>query len=454
MRLLHPSDVVVSRQRDHCTALTFEAVDSGLLPYTPRTLPDYEHARDLGHGCDSTLRLQGDAVGDGSCTTCCADPADAEIGDPSTEMPASRTRRQPDRYFTQLPGLNLPATRSADHPSMRPTDVSFTPEAIASAKVIQQVDRKFVACVMQGVYPAPRPEGSRGSADSGGVQGKEVAVLVLVDQHAADERVSVEPMTEELCTGFVHDSVDTTSLSDIGVVLTQEECGMLQSEGVVDILHRWGIQLDLTQTGEGNNDYVQVGLSAVPTVLKARLGRKEGKEMTRLLKVYLPFLVENIGQIQALLKRYGPAAEKAGGQCVEMVDWTALIRWMPLEMVELVNSKACRSELTAAGAWHSGRRDKSVAQLTGQMPSCLATASQSTSASGSSVNWDRLDTRSYARTDVQPRCLCSFYPVARMVTGPGVSLTGKVGCRRILRQDEGVYYSLDRIGFVETLCIL
>lgn len=290
----------------------------------------------------------------------------------------SRQRGPAERYFDALPSLlspdHTPMPRLRDPIRLKPTDVSFSHEAIANARVIQQVDDKFIACIIKAARTSNGTAGREmGRSDAGSSSpdvGSKVDVLVLIDQHAADERVSVEPIFAELCSGFVSDTVETVRLQGVGIVLSREEGAMLRSPGVREFIARWGIQLSIgsskdstdgrhagdeasgVKTGGGEGDYVQVEVQAVPAVLKARLGRKEGKEMMRLSKVYLPFLVENIGQIQALLKR-GRATNGstgcdgliAGGEVDSDLggDWTAVHRYMPLEMVELVNSKACRS---------------------------------------------------------------------------------------------------------------
>ena len=59
-------------------------------------------------------------------------------------------------------------------------DVSFTRDDLRSARVLGQVDAQFIACVLP-----PDP-----------------GTVVLVDQHAADERVRVERFLRELCEGY------------------------------------------------------------------------------------------------------------------------------------------------------------------------------------------------------------------------------------------------------------
>jgi DNA mismatch repair protein MLH3 len=60
--------------------------------------------------------------------------------------------------------------------------------------------------------------------------------------------------------------------------------------------------------------------------------------MTRLLKLYLPTLAEQMGEIEALLADPSSAGTGADG-------WARVQRCMPLEMVELANSRACRGAI-------------------------------------------------------------------------------------------------------------
>ena len=206
----------------------------------------------------------------------------------------------------------------------------------------------------------------------------------MIDQHAADERASIEQILKDLCLGFLDDDVEQTELkSKIMMILTRGEMELLSQPGHMDIINRWGIELGLPSdparltveqteeacknkeaTGDGSKDYVQVGIRAVPTSLESRLGSKDAVEMTRLMKLYLPFLEGSFGEIRAMLDSAGTATGEAklpqererrqrgigmDGERNEHqrnVDWRRVSRFMPKEMLELCNSKACRSECT------------------------------------------------------------------------------------------------------------
>jgi DNA mismatch repair protein MLH3 len=222
------------------------------------------------------------------------------------------------------------------HSAYNPTsEVTFSKGTLATATVLGQVDTKFIACLLDS------PDKDR--------------TLVLIDQHAADERVSVEEILQELCEGFINGTIHQTEVSGPAIVLTLLEAQRL-APGHLEIFARWGISLDLpTEMGEG--DYVQVPIKAVPTLLASRLARKEASEMTRLVRLYLGQLDEDQAEVKSWLARIEDTGD-AGKD-----DWQKIQRWMPKEMLELANSKACRSKsepLIAVGY-----------QADGQMQSCF-----------------------------------------------------------------------------------
>ena len=62
--------------------------------------------------------------------------------------------------------------------------------------MITQVDRKFIACIIQNTSV------TQTSSESENVSGK---TLLLIDQHAADERIRVEKYLKSLCLGHLRD---------------------------------------------------------------------------------------------------------------------------------------------------------------------------------------------------------------------------------------------------------
>jgi DNA mismatch repair protein MLH3 len=246
-------------------------------------------------------------------------------------------------------------------PPLRPTTgLAFSGSDLSGATVLGQIDHKFI-CVLIPPYSARAGQ-----------------TLVLIDQHAADERVSVEAILKDLCDGFVCNAVPVTQLREPlpAIILSRQDTEVLCAPGVTEVFARWGVQLDTSQAKSlysQDGGYVQIPVKAVPAAL-SRLGKKDGAEMTRLVKLYLADLELGLGQIAALLQRTSGAVGSATD-----VDWGEALRWMPKEMLELANSKACRSESCAA-SWAR------VKGLMVQMRSCLEIVSISSSARGWSDN--------------------------------------------------------------------
>jgi DNA mismatch repair ATPase MutL len=149
----------------------------------------------------------------------------------------------------------------------------FTKASLSSAEVINQVDRKFIACLM-------------GDGDDQTIAGR---TLVLVDQHAADERIRVERFLKELCIGSLSsrsgttDAVHTKELSPpVPVLLTAYEASRLASSPEArKSFEHWGIRFsDLLkmpscnaddQVSVRDEDYVQVMVSSVPEVVSEKV---------------------------------------------------------------------------------------------------------------------------------------------------------------------------------------
>lgn len=123
----------------------------------------------------------------------------------------------------------------------------FSREDLSLAKIIGQVDRKFIACTMAKSTSGNNAQLRNNNVDSS------TSTLVLIDQHAADERVRVEGFLKELCLGFL-----STSDKHIGAVcnirvrslappkpilLTAHEFRFLdESSEVQELFGSWGVR--------------------------------------------------------------------------------------------------------------------------------------------------------------------------------------------------------------------
>lgn len=172
---------------------------------------------------------------------------------------------------------------------------SFSKVDLSRAVVLGQVDRKFVACVMPSRDPVVLGQGSSP------LEGERAGVLVLIDQHAADERIRVERFMRDLCKGFPADSQTNASGPDIRtleppaqIVLTRREADLLFSENFQAAFERWGISFrpiseaqpeaesisrffstaKVLKSAE-HSGYVQVDVLSVPEVVAGKVSSSE-----------------------------------------------------------------------------------------------------------------------------------------------------------------------------------
>lgn len=203
----------------------------------------------------------------------------------------------------------------------------LTKEMLGSARFIAQVDRKFLLVAL------PPDEDEEGAGRGKG------PTLIIVDQHAADERVRVEGFLDELAGRVARgEAVEREALQPpVGVVISRDEAATLRAgAGKVEQFARWGVDIllepddaGLAPTGEEPaTDYVQVFLSAVPSVVCARL-KVDPRLQQELVRSYLAHPVT------------GLPANTGEGQGTA----AAALRDCPPILVELVNSLACRGAI-------------------------------------------------------------------------------------------------------------
>jgi DNA mismatch repair protein MLH3 len=143
--------------------------------------------------------------------------------------------------------------------------------------VLGQIDRKFIACLFED------PCGDEGHYQRGGKQEK---TLILIDQHAADERVRVERYLKELCEGVRRQAQDkgnslerVTLKSPIPIPLSRHDAVTLaQSNEIMGDFRRWGVEFDFTKMAKEektedriSDAYSEVFVLTVPTVVSEKV---------------------------------------------------------------------------------------------------------------------------------------------------------------------------------------
>ncbi|KZT24590.1 hypothetical protein NEOLEDRAFT_1170128 [Neolentinus lepideus HHB14362 ss-1] len=231
---------------------------------------------------------------------------------------------------------------------LSPLASRFDKFQLRSAQVINQVDRKFIACLMDATDPDSSPDETLPSRETDHKQ------LVLIDQHAADERVRVEHFLEQLCSGFLGGLEgyvgEVMTLEDpVPVLITRHEAIRLtESKDFQAAFGRWGIlfrDLDKITSDDridiyGRPDhldeeaYVQVYVRTVPAIVGQKL--LAGEDLRELVKGYLGRL-----DIEGVPPAHGEPIDMQRGT----FTWLKALRWCPQQLIELAKSKACRGAI-------------------------------------------------------------------------------------------------------------
>jgi DNA mismatch repair protein MLH3 len=140
--------------------------------------------------------------------------------------------------------------------------------------VVNQLDRKFIVCAVDEI---------RESDDSRQESDNPRRMLVLVDQHAASERVRVEGFLKTLCLNFLNfesngsQSADRVALDPPrAILLSRMEASILRS--TQSILGRWCFELSWPESEScdhnfDQDEYEQFLVRSVPRVVSEKVRR-------------------------------------------------------------------------------------------------------------------------------------------------------------------------------------
>jgi DNA mismatch repair protein MLH3 len=204
--------------------------------------------------------------------------------DAQPRQSSSLNMRDLGHFFSPTGTTPLPtslAAALAGHPINR--------TSLSRAQFLAQLDRKFIVCRL------PLLDASESS------------VLVVVDQHAAHERVRVESFLSAVCDQAAEGAVESRKLVRPSLVsLTKTEAQALQAPGVVEEFKRWGVVLSSpklapperlqiqTQTGGSSSSLDQAEVTEVPAVVADRL-EAEPKTLADLVKQHIARLLDDGG---------------------------------------------------------------------------------------------------------------------------------------------------------------
>lgn len=270
---------------------------------------------------------------------------------------------------------------------------AFSREDLARADVLGQVDRKFIACLVRSSASEHHGCPSDPTEPLGSGRAGDEPILILIDQHAADERIRVERLLRSLCEEFIRDQVERRILlppaasfisssnappsqgSGMGtkILLTTSEAQALlgpRCGGVRRAFARWGFSFgDLTpallnlEKEQQLTTYTQVNVYSVPDMIADKVRFQATSPSVDMLHpqpcmaFYFQLLSET--ELQDLTKNFLAQLEADGTEhwpppdVVELnpvdetalnanTNWTRALRWCPQDILDLINSKACR----------------------------------------------------------------------------------------------------------------
>jgi DNA mismatch repair protein MLH3 len=140
-----------------------------------------------------------------------------------------------------------------------------------------QVDAKFIACAFSTPKAFSMSLSSKIRTKLN-TASENTSTVVLIDQHAADERIRVERFLEELCIGFLDGNLERRDISahPTRVLLTMAEArSIVTSSDVQAAFDRWGLRFSKDSVQDvvrqlANNDetwYTQLEMETVPEVI-------------------------------------------------------------------------------------------------------------------------------------------------------------------------------------------
>ncbi|KAL0940416.1 vacuolar membrane protein [Colletotrichum truncatum] len=206
--------------------------------------------------------------------------------------------------------------------------------ALANAEVISQVDQKFI------LVKLGRDKGSE--ADRPGIQNN--SVLVLVDQHAADERCRLESHMQdyfEKAEG-VNKVVARTQLLEkpLSFEFSGKECTLLRRHS--HHFRHWGIfykmeeaKLDNWYHKSKQSPRIEV-VSLPPSILERC--RTEPKLLVEILRNEIWKREEEDGPVNREFTMTSDTSERR-------VDWVSNFHGCPQGVLDLLNSRSCRSAI-------------------------------------------------------------------------------------------------------------
>lgn len=222
---------------------------------------------------------------------------------------------------------------------------------LRNARVISQVERKFVLVCMNANISEPALLGDSTTDDQ---------ILVLIDQHAADERVRVEGLLAELCAPPSQESDSLHSALDASYIQSTVATTLLGKSVIFDVPrqeltlftnHRrhfadWGILYDVTliqQSSSISGSWVcRLSVRTLPEAIAERC-RLDHKILIELMRNEI-WKREESRNITNSSRDKVTCPGRHDASPLEK-SWMSQIRDCPQGIIDMINSRSCRSAI-------------------------------------------------------------------------------------------------------------
>ncbi|WEW55469.1 DNA mismatch repair protein [Emydomyces testavorans] len=201
----------------------------------------------------------------------------------------------------------------------------LTKSGLANAQIVSQVDNKFLLLKM-----------STALSEKGELQ----SILVLVDQHAADERVCVEQLFSDLCGLSSSHTVDSTFLpKPILFKVSSQEAQLFESRS--EYFASWGCHYSVSR---GHTSlHATVEITALPTLISERCRAEPRLAIDMLRSEVWARNDDGIALKPRDLSSAHP--ERPDERDTRAPHWAHSISHCPRGIIDLLNSRACRSAI-------------------------------------------------------------------------------------------------------------
>ncbi|ORY09378.1 hypothetical protein BCR34DRAFT_568551 [Clohesyomyces aquaticus] len=233
--------------------------------------------------------------------------------------------------------------------SSTPTSSKLSKQGLRNADVIAQVDKKFILVKMPKSSSNPSPEIGNESAGS---------ILVLIDQHAADERIRIEALMSELCLPPSEERVPYRSKlghsSKVGFTKLERPIQFEVSGHEAELFGReagrfaaWGILFDIVHgKKEGEGKILTVTTLPVPVAQRCA---SDPKFLIHVLRETIYHYAENAlpPSSSSTLLPVPPSAPQIppNSESSPSPPWLLQTSTLPPALLSLLNSRACRSAI-------------------------------------------------------------------------------------------------------------